>query len=187
MKVNMVKDLIEFESLDEYGQYITDEYPNVRFVFEIHFTRADYTFLKEHFKKMELSSSNLSLIFFKNYFKKHPTHRLLFLMLLTGFIRYEYLNSENSSNFFNNFMVNGLQNDLTSDQTFRQVLINYFFRWRGGSEFKTEGLYLYDTQTSQVSLKLEEAGHNQYLNSFILHAGGVAEIDLHEYSITYLD
>jgi len=44
-----------------------------------------------------------------------------------------------------------------------------------------EGLYIYDTQTSSVSLKLEDAGKHKYLNSFIFHSGGISEQDLKEY------
>ncbi len=173
---------IKYNSLDEYGKYIEAEYSNVRFVFEIHYTRDDYTFLKEHFfDETDFNQTQFSSDYFQVYFKNHPTHRLLFLMMLTGFIRYEYLNDENGSNFFSNFLKNCLYNETTNIQTFRNNLINYFFKFMGNRQFETQGLYLYGTQTDKVSLKLEEAGHNKFLNSFILHAGGISERDLNEY------
>ncbi len=173
---------MKYNSLDEYGKYIEAEYGNVRFLFEIHYTRDDYTFLKEHFfDETDFNQTQFSSDYFQVYFKNHPTHRLLFLMMLTGFIRYEYLNDENGSNFFSNFLKNCLYNETTNIQTFRNNLINYFFKFMGNRQFETQGLYLYGTQTDKVSLKLEEAGHNKFLNSFILHAGGISERDLHEY------
>jgi len=176
-KVNM-----NYNSLDEYGYYINNEYPNVRFIFEIHYTRDDYIFLKEHFfDESDFNQTEFSSDYFQSYFKNHPSHRLLFLMMLTGFIRYEYLNDENGSNFFSNFLKNCLYNEAANIQTFRNNLINYFFKFMGNRQFETQGLYLYGTQTDSVSLKLEEAGHNKFLNSFILHAGGISERDLNEY------
>ena len=176
-KVNM-----NYNSLDEYGYYINNEYPNVRFIFEIHYTRDDYIFLKEHFfDESDFNQTEFSSDYFQSYFKNHPSHRLLFLMMLTGFIRYEYLNDENGSNFFPNFLKNCLYNEAANIQTFRNNLINYFFKFMGNRQFETQGLYLYGTQTDSVSLKLEEAGHNKFLNSFILHAGGISERDLNEY------
>jgi len=182
MNMIMKKMNIKYNSLDEYGQYINIEYPNVHFVFEIHYTRDDYTFLKEHFfDETDFSQTQLSLKYFQVYFKNNPTHRILFLMMLTGFIRYEYLNDENGSNFFSNFLTNCLYNEFTNIQTFRSSLVNYFFRFMGDRQFETQGLYIYETQTDTVSLKLEEAGHNKFLNSFILHAGGISEKDLPTY------
>ncbi len=171
---------IEFGSLDEYGHYINTKYPNVRFVFEIHYTRDEYKFLTEHFfDETDFSQTQFSSAYFHAYFDNHPSQRLLFLMLLTGFIRYEYLNDENTSNFFSNFLKNCLYNEVANIQTFRGNLINYFFKFMGDSQFDVQGLYLYATQTEKVSLKLEEAGHHQFLNTFILHAGGISDKDLH--------
>ena len=173
---------MQFKSLDEYGHYINIEYPNVRFVFEIHYTRDNYIFLKEHFfDETDFNQTQFSSDYFQVYFRNHPTHRLLFLMMLAGFIRYEYLNDENGSNFFSNFLKNCLYNETANIQTFRGNLINYFFKFMGDRQFDVQGLYLYTTQTGKVSLKLEEAGHNKFLNSFILHAGGISERDLHAY------
>jgi len=174
--------MTEYNSLNEYGDYIASHYNNVRFVFEIHYTRDDYTFLKEHFfDETDFNQTQFSSNYFQVYFKNHPSHRLLFLMMLTGFIRYEYLNVENGSNFFPNFLKNCLYNEVANVQTFRNNLINYFFKFMGNNKLEVQGLYLYGIQTDMVSLKLEEAGHNKFLNSFILHAGGVSEKDLPTY------
>ncbi len=174
---------IEFNSLDEYGDYINTNYPNVRFVFEIHYTRDEYEFLKEHFfDETDFKDTQFSSKFFTEYFNNHPLHRLPFLILLTGFIRYEYLNDKNGANFFSNFLRNCLYNEISDIQKFRNNLINYFFRFMGKRQFDVQGLYLYCTQTATVSLNLEEAGHNKFLNTFILHAGGISYKDLREYT-----
>ena len=182
MNMIMKKKNMKYNSLDEYGHYINIEYSNVHFVFEIHYTRDDYIFLKKQFfNESDFSQVQITLKYFQSYFKSHPTHRILFLMMLTGFIRYEYLNDENRSNFFSNFLINCLHNEITNTQTFRNSLVNYFFRFMGDIRFETQGLYLYGTQTDKVRLKLEEAGSHKFLNSFILHAGGISEKDLPTY------
>jgi len=169
-------------SLEEIGIKINKQYRNIRFLFEIDFSKDDYSLLKELFqKKYSFNDTYFKDDFFSRYFRNYPTFRIPFLILLTGFIRYEYLNDENQANFFDNFLKHVLQNKKADAKDFRRALIDYFFRWRGKKEYKEEGLYIYDLQTSSVSLKLEESGRNKYLNSFLFHSGGVSEKDLKEY------
>jgi len=64
---------MEFKSLDEYGHYINTTYPNVRFVFEIHYTRDEYKFLTEHFFDEDINFDN-SLIYFKETKEGNARH-----------------------------------------------------------------------------------------------------------------
>jgi len=170
------------QTLDEIGKHIYKLYPNIRFLFEIDFSKDDYLLIKELFQKEYLfQDTYFKDDFFLRYFRNNTNNRLPFLILLIGFIRYEYLNSNNQGNFFENFLRNIIQNYKADSKDFRVSLINYFFRWRGKKEYKENGLYIYDMQTSEVSLKLEDSGKNKYLNSFIFHSGGVSEQDLKEY------
>ena len=169
-------------SLEEIGNKIIQKYPNVRFLFEINFSRDDYLHIKRLFQQdTQIKNTDFKKDFFKKYFHKKRNYRISFLILIAGFIRYEYLNSENQSNFFNNFLRNILKNQKAHTNNFREALIEYLFRWRGNRNLEKDGLYIYDTQTSKVSLELEEAGEHKYLNSLIFHSGGVSEQDLKEY------
>lgn len=172
----------EDKALDKIGISIYQKYPNVRFLFEMDFSKDDYLTIKQLFsKEYLLQNTSFQDNFFMEYFKNHINHRLPFLILLTGFIRYEYLNSGNHSNFFENFLKHIIGNNKANANNFRQTLIDYFFRWNGNKKLKEKGLYIYETQTSNVSLKLDDAGAHKYLNSFIFHSGGVSEQDLKEY------
>jgi len=180
----MIKILINenIQSLETLGVYIYKKHPNIRFLFEIDFSKDDYIYLKKLFQKEEeITSTDFKNNFFLSYFTKNSNFRIPFLILIIGFIRYEYLNSENKANFFKNFLRNILQNNNAEEQSFRNDLINYFFRWRGKRAHEEEGLYIYDTQTSNVSIKLENNETHKYLNSFIFHSGGVSEQDLKEF------
>lgn len=180
MFYHLIKD--DIHTLNEISKKILREYPNIRFLFEIDFTKDDYLLLKECFLTESLLSRDIiTKGYFQRYFRNYSSHRIPFLLLVVGFIRYEYLNCENPGNFFSNFLLNALKNKITSPNDFRQELIDYFFRWRGSDLFEKEGLYIYETQTQGVSLKLEDAGKNRFLNSFILHSGGISEKDLQEY------
>ena len=170
------------KSLDELGIYINRNYINIRFLFEINFSKGDYIRVKELFQcELLLQDTNFKKEFLLKYFREKPNFRIPFLILIVGFIRYEYLNSENRANFFKNFLTNILKNNKANDLSFRNDLIHYFFRWRGNKAYEEEGLYIYDTQTSGASIKLENNETHKYLNSFIFHSGGVSEHDLKEY------
>ena len=172
----------ESQTLDEIGIYINKNYRNIRFLFEIEFSKDDYLKIKKLFEKEnKFKNTYFKNNFFLTYFRNHNYHRIPFLILLIGFIRYEYLNNLNQANFFNNFLRNILKNNKANAQDFRKALIDYFFRWRGKKKYDKRGLYIYDIQTSDVSLKLEDSGKNKYLNSFIFHSGGISEQDLKEY------
>jgi len=173
----------ENQTLSEIGIHINRHYPNIRFLFEIDFSKDDYVEIKKLFQEEnQLQDTYFKDDLFITYFKNNTNKRIPFLLLLVGFIRYEYLNNKNKANFFDNFLKHTLKNDKADAKDFRKSLIDYFFRWRGKKEFEEEGLYIYDIQTSpEVSLKLEESGKNKYLNSFIFHSGGVSEQDLKEY------
>ncbi len=172
----------EKTTLDTLGQYIIQKYRNIRFIFEINFSKGDYTRVKELFQdELILQNTDFKKEFLLKYFRENPNFRIPFLILIVGFIRYEYLNSENKANFFKNFLTNVLYNNQAKDLSFRKDLIHYFFRWRGNKVYKEEGLYIYETQTSGVSIKLENNETHKYLNSFIFHSGGVSEHDLKEF------
>lgn len=172
----------ENQTLDEIGIHINKYYPNIRFLFEIDFSKDDYIQIKKLFQQeYTLQNTYFKDDFFIKYFRNNTNHRIPFLVLLVGFVRYEYLNNENQANFFDNFLKHILQNDKADAKDFRKSLIDYFFRWRGKKKYDEKGLYIYDIQTSEVSLKLEDGGKNKYLNSFIFHSGGVSEQDLKEY------
>jgi len=172
----------ENQTLDSLGQYIINKYRNIRFLFEIDFSKDDYVEIKKLFQKeTQLQDTYFKDDLFIRYFKSYTNYRIPFLLLIIGFIRYEYLNDENQANFFDNFLKHILQNHQANVIDFRKSLIDYFFRWRGNKEFDEDGLYIYDMQTSNVSLRLEDSGKNKYLNSFIFHSGGVSEQDLKEY------
>ncbi len=172
----------ENQTLNDIGTYIIKKYPNIRFLFEIDFSKDDYEEIKKLFQnEYKFQDTYFKDEFFLNYFTINKTYRIPFLILLVGFIRYDYLNDENQANFFDNFLKHILLNDKADASDFRKKLISYFFRWRGKKDYNERGLYIYDTQTSDVSLKLEDSGKNKYLNSFIFHSGGVSEQDLKEY------
>jgi len=172
----------ENQTLDNIGIYINQNYRNIRFLFEIDFSKDDYLEIKRLFQKeSRVAETDFKNSFFLNYFIENSNLRIPFLILVIGFIRYEYLNSENKANFFKNFLKNILHNNNAKVESFRQDLINYFFRWRGNKEYKEKGLYIYDIQTSNVSIKLENNETHKYLNSFIFHSGGVSEQDLKDF------
>jgi len=172
----------DITSLEDLGLKIDKKYPNIRFLFEIDFSKDDYLCIKQLFQEgYQLKNTYFKNDFFIRYFRNNKRHRIPFLILLIGFVRYEYLNDENQANFFNNFLRNILKNNKANAQDFRKALIDYFFRWRGKKKYDKRGLYIYDIQTSDVSLKLEDSGKNKYLNSFIFHSGGISEQDLKEY------
>ncbi len=170
------------QTLNQLGIQIYQEYPNVRFLFEIDFSKADYLYIKQLFQKdYQIKDTYFQDDFFIRYFRNNINYRIPFLILLVGFIRYEYLNNENQANFFDNILKNIIKNQKADSIDFRKSIINYFFRWRGNKIHDEQGLYIYETQTSGVSLKLEDAGTHKYLNSFIFHSGGISEQDLKEY------
>jgi len=170
------------KTLNDLGIEIYKQYPNVRFLFEIDFSKDDYLYIKQLFQKdYQLKDTYFQNDFFIRYFRNNQNHRIPFLILLVGFIRYEYLNDENRANFFDNFLKNILQNNKADAKDLRKSIVDYFFRWRGNKIHDEQGLYIYETQTSGVGLRLEEAGKHKYLNSFIFHSGGVSEQDLKEY------
>lgn len=168
--------------LDDIGKHLVSSYRNVRFLFEIDFSKDNYLEIKKLFQEEYLlKDTYFKDNFFLTYFTKYSNYRIPFLLLIIGFVRYEYLNSENQANFFDNFLKHILKNHKADARDFRKSLIDYFFRWRGKREYEERGLYIYDMQTSEVSLKLEDSGRHKYLNSFIFHSGGVSEQDLKEY------
>ena len=172
----------DIQALNELGIQIYKKYPNVRFLFEIDFSKDDYLFIKQLFQKdSQFKNTYFQDGFFIRYFRNNKNNRIPFLILLVGFIRYEYLNNENQSNFFDNFLKNIIKNENADAKDFRKSIIDYFFKWRGNKIHEEQGLYIYETQTSEVSLKLENAGKHKYLNSFIFHSGGISEQDLKEY------
>ncbi len=170
------------ETLDKLGISIYQKYSNIRFLFEIDFSKDDYLYIKKLFQEdYQIQNTYFKNNFFNTYFKNNKNYRLPFLILLAGFIRYEYLNDENQANFFENFLRHILKNKKADNIDFRNSIINYFFKWRGLKICEKRGLYIYEIQTSGVSIKLEETGKHKYLNSFIFHSGGVSELDLKEY------
>lgn len=153
--------------LNELGIQIYKKYPNVRFLFEIDFSKDDCLYIKQLFQEdYQIKDTYFKDNFFIRYFRNKKNYRIPFLILLIGFIRYEYLNNKNQK-------ANAID--------FRKSIIDYFFKWRGNKIHEEQGLYIYETQTSVVSLKLEDAGTHKYLNSFIFHSGGISEQDLKEY------
>ena len=76
-----------------------------------------------------------------------------FLLLIIGFVRYEYLDANNGSNFFQNFLSNILLNKCAKELDFRKQIIEYFFKWRGISSLEEEGLYIFSLQNKGISLK----------------------------------
>ena len=151
----------EHQTLESLGQYIINKYRNIRFLFEIDFSKDDYVEIKKLFQQeTQLQDTCFKDDFFIKYFKSYTNYRIPFLLLIIGFIRYEYLNDENQANFFDNFLKHILQNHQANAIDFRKSLIDYFFRWRGNKEFDEDGLYIYDMQTSDVSLRLEDSGKN---------------------------
>lgn len=167
-----------FRNLKEVGVFLENKYSNIRFLFEIDFSRDDYIFFKTLFQNdVLIISSRFEKDFFCSYFRNHPHHRLPFLLLIIGFVRYEYLDAKNSANFFHNFLENILCNKIATGDDFRNALINYFFKWKGISSFETEGLYIFEIQTNGVSLKLKDCGKNKYLNTFLFHAGCICDND----------
>ena len=170
------------QTLNELGILIYQKYPNVRFLFEIDFSKDDYLYIKQLFQEdYPIKDTYFKDLFFIQYFTNNINYRIPFLILLIGFIRYEYLNEKNQANFFDNILKNIINNQKADSEDFRKSIIDYFFQWRGNRIHNEEGLYIYDTQTSSVSLKLEDAGKHKYLNSFIFHSGGISEQDLKEY------
>lgn len=170
------------QTLNKLGILIYQKYPNVRFLFEIDFSKDDYLYIKQLFQEdYQIKDTYFQDDFFIRYFRNNTNHRIPFLILLVGFIRYEYLNNENQANFFDNFLKNIIKNQKADAKDFRRLIIDYFFKWRGNKIHDEQGLYIYETQTSGVSLKLEDAGKHKYLNSFIFHSGGISEQDLKEY------
>lgn len=172
----------DIQGLNELGIQIYQKYRNVRFLFEIDFSKDDYLHIKQLFQEdYQMKNTYFQDDFFIRYFRNNTNHRIPFLILLVGFIRYEYLNNENKANFFDNFLKKIIKNQKADAKDFRKSIIDYFFKWRGNKIHEEQGLYIYETQTSGVSLKLEDAGKHKYLNSFIFHSGGISELDLKEY------
>ena len=134
--------------------------------------------LKELFQKdVLLQSTYFEKDFFFSYFKNHPNYRVPFLLLIIGFVRYEYLDANNGSNFFQNFLENILNNKKAEAIDFRNQIIDYFFKWRGISSLEEEGLYIFSLQNKGVSLKLKDCGKQKYINSFLYHAGCICNND----------
>lgn len=159
-------------TLNDIGKAYEERYSNIRFLFEIDFSEDDYMILKELFQKdVLLQSTYFEKDFFFSYFKNHPNYRVPFLLLILGFVRYEYLDANNGSNFFSNFLENILNNQKAKVFDFRNQIIDYFFKWRGISTLEEEGLYIFSLQNKGVSLKLNNSGKHKYINSFLYHAG----------------
>lgn len=163
---------LENMTLSEIGRAYEERYSNIRFLFEIDFSEDDYMILKKLFQKdVLLQSTYFEKDFFFSYFKNRPFNRVPFLLLIIGFVRYEYLDANNSSNFFSNFLENILNNQKAKVFDFRNQIIDYFFKWRGISTLEEEGLYIFSLQNKGVSLKLNNCGKHKYINSFLYHAG----------------
>jgi len=145
----------DIQTLNELGIQIYQKYRNVRFLFEIDFSKDDYLHIKQLFQEdYQLTNIYFQDDFFIRYFRNNTNHRIPFLILLVGFIRYEYLNNENKANFFDNILKNIIKNQEADAKDFRKSIIDYFFKWRGNKIHDEQGLYIYETQTSGVSLKL---------------------------------
>jgi hypothetical protein len=169
---------LENMTLNDIGKAYEERYSNIRFLFEIDFLEDDYMILKELFQKdVLLQSTYFEKDFFFSYFKNHPNYRVPFLLLIIGFVRYEYLDANNGSNFFSNFLENILNNQKAKVFDFRNQIIDYFFKWRGISTLEEEGLYIFSLQNKGVSLKLNNCGKHKYINSFLYHAGCICNND----------
>lgn len=167
----------KFEELDDIGKYVEEKYNSIRFLFEIYYTKDDYLKIKVLFQRKEqLKSSFFEEDFLTNYFRRYPFQRLPFLLLIVGFIRYEYLDDNNSSSFFANFLKNILENSNAKDSDFRKEIINCFFKFKGVSKSKESGLYIFPKQLD-CSLKLSNLGKNKYIDSFLFHSGCVCDND----------
>lgn len=165
-------------TLSEIGRACEERYSNIRFLFEIDFSKDDYMILKKLFQNdVLLQTTYFDKNFFYDYFKNRPFNRVPFLLLIIGFVRYEYLDAKNGSNFFSNFLENILNNEKANVLDFRNQIIDYFFKWRGISSLEEEGLYIFSLQNRGVSLKLKNCGKQKYLNSFLYHAGSICNND----------
>ena len=165
-------------TLSEIGRAYEERYSNIRFLFEIDFSKDDYMILKKLFQNdVLLQTTYFDKNFFYDYFKNRPFNRVPFLLLIIGFVRYEYLDAKNGSNFFSNFLENILNNEKANVLDFRNQIIDYFFKWRGISSLEEEGLYIFSLQNRGVSLKLKNCGKQKYLNSFLYHAGSICNND----------
>lgn len=170
--------IIDNLTLSNIGKVLENKYSNIRFLFQIDFSKDDYLFLKQLFQKdILLQTTNFKSDFFYSYFKNHPFNRMPFLLLIIGFFRYEYLDANNSSNFFSNFLENILQNKVANAIDFRNQIIDYFFKWKGISSLEEEGLYIFSLQNKGASLKLKDCGKQKYLNSFLYHSGSICDND----------
>lgn len=169
---------IDNSILSDIGKTLEEEYSNIRFLFQIDFSEDDYSNLKKLFQNdVLLQTTYFDKNFFFSYFKNRPFNRIPFLLLIIGFVRYEYLDAKNGSNFFQNFLSNILINNYAKELDFRKQIIEYFFKWRGISSVEEEGLYIFSLQNKGVSLKLKDCGRQKYLNSFLYHAGGICNND----------
>ncbi|MEV9525745.1 hypothetical protein [Aliarcobacter butzleri] len=164
--------------LNNIGKILEEKYSNIRFLFQIDFSEDDYSNLKKLFQNdVLLQTTYFDKNFFFSYFKTRPFNRIPFLLLIIGFVRYEYLDAKNGSNFFSNFLENILNNEKAKVLDFRNQIIDYFFKWRGISSLEEEGLYIFSLQNKGVSLKLKNCGKQKYLNSFLYHAGSICNND----------
>jgi len=119
------------QTLNELGIQIYQKYPNVRFLFEIDFSKDNYLYIKQLFQEdYPVKDTYFQDLFFIKYFKNNINYRIPFLILLIGFIRYEYLNEKNQANFFNNILKNIINNQKADAKDFRKSIIDYFFKWR---------------------------------------------------------
>ena len=170
--------ILKNTNLSNIGKTLEEEYSNIRFLFEIDFSEDDYSYLKRLFQNdVSLQTTCFDKNFFYSYFKNRPFNRIPFLLLIIGFVRYEYLDAKNGSNFFSNFLENILNNEKAKVLDFRNQIIDYFFKWRGISSLEEEGLYIFSLQNKGVSLKLKNCGKQKYLNSFLYHAGSICNND----------
>ena len=102
-------------TIDDIGILINKTYPNIRFLFEIDFTKDDYVIIKDLFLSTTLIHDDYIVKgYFHRYFRNYRLHRIPFLLLVIGFIRFNYLDNENPANFFSNFVRNILGNENTS-------------------------------------------------------------------------
>jgi hypothetical protein len=169
-------------TLCDIGEKIDKQYPNIKFLFEINFSKEDYIYIKKLFQQ----DKNLKNTYFEHgslrrYFRNYQKYRLPFLILIAGFIRYEYLNDENHDNFYENFLKNAITNanNEVLGNELREEFVDCFFKRDSNSE--AEGLFLREHELCRVSLPLENTGTHKFLNSFIFHSGGICEKDLKEY------
>ncbi|MDR2081938.1 MAG: hypothetical protein LBP54_08680, partial [Campylobacteraceae bacterium] len=176
----MPKILIEEDewTLKDISCKIANKYPHVKFLFEINFSKEDYLYIKNLFCQEKIKNAFFERGYLRDYFNENKGHRLPFLILIAGFIRYEYLNEENHKNFYKNFLKTLDNGNAQASDFFRELVDSFFKR---SSKEEAEGLFIYEHKLEKASLPLESAGDLKYLNSLIFHSGGICEKYLGDY------